>query len=262
MGLNSNIEWTDHTINLWWGCSKVHTGCKNCYAEHLSDVRYKNDLWGENKPRRIVKGAFDKLRQIQNIGQETGIRQRVFIGSMMDIFEESKSVVDAKGNQVFHHVDGEPSGTTTQHLREKLFYEIHSNMYDMIDFQLLTKRPENAFKSVPYSIWENPPSNVMIGASVSNQETYHQMMASLVLIPFKKFLSVEPMIGPIDIDDEKNVDWIIVGGESGPKKRPFDTIWASNLQYKAGILRIPYFFKQIDKVQDIPEAMLVREFPR
>lgn len=296
MGLNSKISWTDHTINLWWGCSKVHTGCKNCYAEYLSDVRYKGNLWGENASRRIVKSAFDKLTAIQLIGKETGVRQRVFVGSMMDIFENDKPVVDAKGDPVFYHVDGKPRGMTTQDLRERLFYGIHSNMYDMIEFQLLTKRPENVMKSLPAPMWNYPASNVMIGASVSNQETYWKMMNGLSSVPFKTFLSVEPMVGPVSIENSpvcrecgssdvgsidqgsvwfcrncnghdirlrknKQVDWIICGGESGQNKRKFDLNWAYALKAECKIYGIPFFFKQIDKVQEIPDDLLIREFP-
>ena len=65
MAENSKIEWTDHTINLWWGCTKVHEGCDNCYAENLSDTRYKNNLWGEGKARKRIKSAFKDLNKYQ-----------------------------------------------------------------------------------------------------------------------------------------------------------------------------------------------------
>lgn len=92
MSQNTKIEWCDHTVNLWWGCAKVHTGCKNCYAEHLSDTRYKNDLWGEQKNRKRIKSSFPTLDKIQSIGQKTGVKQKVFIGSMMDVFEMPKDL--------------------------------------------------------------------------------------------------------------------------------------------------------------------------
>ncbi len=65
MGQNSKIEWTDHTVNLWWGCAKVHAGCKNCYAEFLSENRYKNGVWGEKAWRKRIKSAFRDLSRYQ-----------------------------------------------------------------------------------------------------------------------------------------------------------------------------------------------------
>jgi protein gp37 len=98
MAENSKIEWTDHTVNLWWGCSKVHTGCKNCYAEYLSDTRYKNNLWGEKTNRKRIKSAFKDLDSSQKNGNITGKKYKVFIGSMMDIFEDTEQGLKQVGN--------------------------------------------------------------------------------------------------------------------------------------------------------------------
>ena len=77
MAENSKIELTDHTVNLWWGCAKVHTGCKNCYAEHLSDTRYKNNLWGEKQPRKLIKSAFKDLNKYQRQAAKQGVKVRI-----------------------------------------------------------------------------------------------------------------------------------------------------------------------------------------
>ena len=111
MAKESNIEWTDATANLWWGCSKVHTGCKNCYAEFLSDTRYKNGLWGENASRRRIKSAFRDLTYLQRISKVDGTIRRVFVGSMMDIFEEPKPLENEEG--------------TTKEIRDLLFKQIN-----------------------------------------------------------------------------------------------------------------------------------------
>ena len=92
MAENSKIEWTDHTVNLWWGCSKVHTGCKNCYAESLSH-RFGDDIWGEDKGRKAIKSAFKDLNKYQKQAKKENKLVKVFIGSMMDIFEESKELI-------------------------------------------------------------------------------------------------------------------------------------------------------------------------
>ena len=275
--INSKIEWTDHTVNLWWGCTKVHAGCDNCYAEHFSDVRHKNGLWGGDV-RRVVKTAFKQLDKIEAIGAETGNKQRVFVGSMMDIFEKNLSIVDAKGEPVKNL--GEHRPLTIDHIRQKLFREISNGKYDNIIFLFLTKRPSNISKYIPDD-WKfgGCPQNVWLGASISDQETAGHIMSQLVrYAPIKSrlWLSVEPQIGPIDLKIVHNkiegmeynfyclpaIDWVIQGGESGPNKRPFSLSWADQMRRDCKRSGIPYFFKQIDKVTPIPEAYLVRELPK
>ena len=101
----------------------------------------------------------------------------------------------------------------------------------------------------------------MFGTSVSDQETYNKLAGQLNEVNGQKFLSIEPQLGSIRLDPKYKVDWIIQGGESGPKKRKFDLKWAESMKEQTEILEIPYFFKQIDKVQAIPKELLIREFP-
>ena len=90
-GINTGIAWCDVTTNLWWGCSKVHTGCKNCYAETLSK-RFGDDIWGEKNPRKQIKSAFNDLDKYQKQAEKANVKVKVFVGSMMDIFEAPKNI--------------------------------------------------------------------------------------------------------------------------------------------------------------------------
>ena len=116
MAQNSKIEWTDHTANLWWGCTKVHAGCDNCYAEALAN-RFGANVWGNDAPRREVKSVWKDLDRMQNAAQGMKQRHRVFVGSMMDIFEKPMPVVDSKGNILPNNID-------TGYLRHALFTNI------------------------------------------------------------------------------------------------------------------------------------------
>lgn len=96
MAQDSKIEWTHHTANLWWGCVEVHTGCDHCYARTLSN-RWGFDVWGNDKPRRLVNNVFNDIAKFQRLAAAKNEVHRVFVGSMMDIFEKSFPLVDSKG---------------------------------------------------------------------------------------------------------------------------------------------------------------------
>ncbi len=252
---NSKIEWTHHTVNLWWGCTKVHAGCDNCYAETLSK-RYGNDVWGNDVPRMVIKSAFKELEKIKNIAERSGGIHRVFVGSMMDIFEKTMPLV---------YKDGSPSDMTTGLLREALFILISKNYFPNLMFLFLTKRPSNINKYIPDSWKENPPDNVMFGCSPCDQKTFNQLVPQLLEVKGKRFLSIEPQLETVSIRSMLTkpdmIHWIIQGGESGGNKRPFNSIWAYSMREQCKNLGIPYFFKQIDKVQEIPSDLMIREFP-
>lgn len=257
MAQNSKIEWTHHTANLWWGCEKVHAGCDHCYAEYFSDVRYKNGLWGSGN-RRLIKKTFGDMDKFQKLAAEQNAFHRVFIGSMMDIFEKSMPLV----NPERHY-------TETDDLRQELFSRIIAGLYPNLILLFLTKRPSNIPKMVPAGWLDEPPVNVMYGTSASDQETFNTMVRHLLKVKGKHFVSIEPQIGFIHLSALKNlekesgqrVDWIIQGGESGHKRRPFDLQWAYQMRDQCEEMGIPYFFKQIDKVQPIPESLMIRQFP-
>lgn len=255
MAQNSKIEWTDHTANLWHGCTKVHEGCDNCYAEVLSK-RWGNDIWGNDKPRKLVISFFKDLDKYQELAKKNGEVHKVFVGSMMDIFEKPMPLVDNKGIEIVN--------LNTGQLRGMFFKRISENRYPNLMFLLLTKRPSNINKYIPEEWKSTPPANVMFGTSPVNQETANKLILQLMEVKGKRFLSVEPQLDSINIQGflfNGMIDWVIQGGESGHKKRPFNLDWAYYLKQQCEQTKTPYFFKQIDKVQPIPEDLLIREMP-
>ncbi len=287
MAQNSKIEWTTHSANLWHGCVSVHSGCDNCYAETLSK-RWGNDVWGNDKPRKEVKSVWNDLAKYQKLAKEAGAIHKVFVGSMMDIFEKPMPIIDSKGNRIID--DGVTLGDTGQ-LRDKLFHQIDEGKYPNLLFLLLTKRPSNINKMISHKWKENPPCNVMFGTSPVDQTTFDKLVGQLLEVNGKKFLSVEPQLGDISLrwgmwhdyknnkhatqvihegklrtshdqfDGVKEISWIIQGGESGHHKRPFDLKWAYKMKEQCAEAGIPYFFKQIDKIKPIPEDLMIRQFP-
>lgn len=250
MAENSKIEWCDHTVNLWWGCSKVHTGCKNCYAEYFSDTRYKKDLWGDKKDRQRIKSSFSDLDKYQAEAFKKDVKYKIFCGSMMDIFEESKPLLNPTDEF-----------KTTADLRQRLFVKIAAGNYDNLIFLFLTKRPDNIEYMLP-ALWLDGQKNIWLGTSISNQETAYT--ASDSFIKYGKnnlFYSIEPQVDSIEHLPLTGIGWIIQGGESGHGKRPFDLKWAYLLKGHCENHSVPYFFKQIDKIKPIPEDLLIRQFP-
>jgi protein gp37 len=253
MAKDSKIEWTHHTANLWHGCTKVHEGCDNCYAEALAK-RWGHNVWGNDKPRKAIKSVWDDLEKYQKLAQKAGKIHRVFVGSMMDIFEKPMPMIDSKGNELPDNSDV---------LRQKFFNEVIPQSPNLL-FLLLTKRPSNINKLIPEDWKVNPPKNVMFGTSPVNQQTADTLIEHLQRVNGRKFLSVEPQLSEITLMrwlSEKKIDWVIQGGESGHHKRPFNTDWARKLKSECAATNTPYFFKQIDKVQEIPDDLLIRQFP-
>jgi len=280
MAENSKIEWTNHTANLWHGCTKVHEGCDNCYAETLSK-RWGNDVWGNDKPRKAINSVWSDLDKYQRLAKEAGQIHKVFVGSMMDIFEKPMPLIDSKGETMV---------LDTGNLRNRFFTSITDGKYPNLMFLLLTKRPSNINKYIPESWKVDPPANVMFGTSPVNQETANKLVTQLLEVKGNKFLSVEPQLGEINLTalnefgsietnclsgsltfstsegvgatgNEEKISWVIQGGESGHHKRPFELQWAESLRKQCEQYKVPYFFKQIDKVQLIPEDLMVRQFP-
>lgn len=255
---NSKIEWTKHTLNLWHGCTKVHAGCDNCYAEALSH-RFNDDVWGNDKQRKPVKKWRQSLATMQAKAKADNTVELVFTGSMMDIFEKSMPMIG--------------TDRMTGDERYELFQNITMGLYPNLFFLLLTKRPSNIFKMIP-ECWISGsfyPANVAFGVSVSDQKSFREYTNALMTFRSMVgarisnfFYSIEPQLSLIDISDidrYKVKPWIIQGGESGPNKRPFDLDWAYTIKAQCENFKFPYFFKQIDKVRPVPDDLMVREFP-
>jgi protein gp37 len=217
MGAESAIAWTDHTFNPWWGCHKVDPGCTNCYADTWSK-RTGHEMWGKKAPRRFFgdKHWHDPIRWNERARRE-GKPARVFCASMADVFEDY--AVPATHAQLD---------------------EARARLYDLIDatpwldWLLLTKRIENVIPLAPPRWRANgAPPNVWIGTSTCDQAGADKRLPVLaevarVLRPAVTFTSYEPALELVDFGraGEFVPDWIIVGGESGSRARPFDPAWA------------------------------------
>ena len=229
MAKNSSIEWTHHTFNPWWGCTKVSPACDHCYAETWAK-RVGQSVWGPKSPRRFFsdKHWADPLRWNAEANAD-GHRRRVFCASMADVFE--------------HRAD-------LNETRKRLWKLIEAT--PMLDWLLLTKRPQQIGIKAPWTTdW---PDNVWIGTTVENQKFAELRLPHLLKHPAKvRFLSCEPLLGPIDLGRWINgdaseglhrVDWIIAGGESGPGARPMHPDWARSLRDQAASADAAFHFKQ------------------
>lgn len=258
MAQDSKIEWCHHTANLWWGCEHVHAGCDNCYAEAWANWKAKPTLWGRDTSRMEIKGVWSDLAKFQRMAAAAGEVHRVFVGSMMDIFEKPKPIINREGVHAVDCADG--SYIETDFLRDRLFTEVIPASPNLL-FLLLTKRPSNINKYIPQHWKQEPPANVMFGTSIVNMGTMSTLIPQLLQVNGRRFLSIEPQIGWIPRFTMEGIHWVIQGGESGPKRRPFDLSWARRMRDDCKEQNVPYFFKQIDKVQPIPADLQIREFP-
>ncbi len=219
MGTNSRIEWTTHTFNPWWGCTRVSDGCRFCYAEALSK-RYGFNVWGPKKPRRLLSDNYwrEPLKWDAQAKRQ-GVRFRIFCASMADVFEEN-----APAKQL-----------------DRLWDLIRRT--PNLDWQLLTKRPHRIPAKLPRD-WGVGYSNVWLGTSVEGKRVIDRI-GFLAHVPAKvHFLSLEPLLGPLHNLPLKGIDWIIVGGESGPRARPMDPAWVRDIRDQCLVAGVPFFFKQ------------------
>lgn len=252
MALKTGIQWTDHTLNPWHGCRKVHIGCDHCYAEAFSK-RCGRDIWGPDKPRKLIMSAFSELDRFQALAAKANTTRRVFVGSMMDIFEKPMPLIDADGNLL---------DITTEVPRQRLFQNISDNRYPNLTFLMLTKRPSNINKYIPEQWKQSPPDNVLFGTSPVNQATAFNLINHLIQVNGRRFLSIEPQLDQLSIMPwlkAKLIDWVIVGGESGPGRRPYNTNWGRILRDECRFTNTPFFFKQVDKVLPIPRDLRIYE---
>jgi protein gp37 len=228
MAQNSSIEWTDHTFNPWWGCTKVSPACLHCYAESWAK-RVGQKVWGPRSPRRFFTDAhwLEPLRWDAQAAASR-VRRRVFCASMADVFESRPELARE---------------------REKLWGLI--DLTPNLDWLLLTKRPQNILRFAPWaSEW---PNNVWLGTTVENQYWAEIRLPLLLQIPARlRFLSCEPLLGPLNLAKWISrppkrlhpIDWVIAGGESGPKARAMLPSWALDLRDQCDDAGIPFHFKQ------------------
>ncbi len=227
----TKIPWCDETLNLVTGCTKVSNGCLNCYAQGLiSRFGHKGD--GSENDKKFNRIVLHQDRLVTPYKWKKP--KSIFVCSMGDLFH-----------------DDVPA----------FFLDVAFQMMrkmQMHTFLVLTKRPENVLRYMHYvSSWF--PPNVWFGVSVENQETADERIPKLLEIPaHKRFVSVEPMLGSININDyldrdyhtaDSNynlLDWVICGCESGGRRRETKIDWISNLKHQCGISKTPFFLKQMD----------------
>lgn len=254
MSANTTIEWAHHTFNIVWGCSKVSPGCQNCYAIGESKRR-GFDVWGTARAgatRRVFGDAhWNEPVTWNRKAAKTGQRFRVFCSSMADICDDHP---------------------TTRAEVAKLWPLIEAT--PCLDWLLLTKRPENFPDILPESWRESPPANFWPGTSVESQPYAEERIPELLKVKARvRFLSCEPLLGPLDLlniclGDERYLDalngarfashqgaalrpvasprisWVIGGGESGPKARPARPDWIRSLRDQCVAAQTAFLFKQ------------------
>ena len=208
----SSIEWTEMTWNPTTGCSKISAGCKNCYAERLSK-RLK--AMGHKKYENNFKLTLhpDTL-DIPYTWRKSKV---VFVNSMSDLFHEDVPLDYIQ--KVFEVMNDLP-----QH-----------------KFQVLTKRADRLAELAPLLNWTQ---NIWMGVSVEDERVIERIDQLRNTGAFVKFLSLEPLIGPLPDLNLFNIDWAIVGGESGPKARPMEEDWVIDLRDQCQAANVPFFFKQ------------------
>lgn len=246
MSDNSKIEWTEATWNPVRGCTKVSPGCAHCYAETFAE------RW-RGVPGHAYEQGFDlRIVPLQLVKPLHWKRpRRIFVNSMSDLFH--KDVPDKFIDAVFVVMEA-----CSQHT-----------------FQVLTKRAERMRQYVGWRYGKReggpgsriPARNVWLGVSVENQKYADERIPHLLNTPAAvRFLSCEPLLGPIDIGSVRDngsqdalcfVDWVIVGGESGPKARPMHPDWAHSIRAQCVAAGVPFFFKQWGEYAPAEEGLMV-----
>lgn len=220
MSDKSAIEWTEATWNPITGCAKISVGCKHCYAERFAE-RFRGT------PGHPYEQGFDVRLHPERLIQVHDWRRprKIFVGSMTDIFQDAVPTVYL--DQIFAAMYG-----ADHHI-----------------YQILTKRPARMARYLQ-SRWLAPggwvPRHIHIGTSIENQDVAGRRIESLRNAPGAlRFLSIEPLLGPVDLNDMLDgIGWVIVGGESGPKARPMEADWARGVRDACATAAVPFFFKQ------------------
>ncbi len=279
MADNTTIEWCDHTFNPWEGCQKVSPGCDHCYAE-TRNARFNGTAvnWGPGAPRRRTSEANWKKplkwnREAQAFFAAHGRRQRVFCASLADVFDNA---VDPQWRaDLFALIDQTPN-------LDWLLLTKRIGNVDAMTREALALRPPPVIHTS--AELESLPDNVWLGITVVNQEEADRDIPKLLAINASvRFLSMEPILGPVNLlpffdpsgaccggepeyqcegcpsnapwrysvpsDDgewafDPTIDWVIVGGESGPGARPMHPDWARSLRDQCETAAVPFLFKQ------------------
>ncbi len=208
----SKIEWTESTWNPVTGCTKISAGCKNCYAERMAK-RLK--LMGQSN---YANGFQVTLHEhVLEYPLSWKKPQVIFVNSMSDLFHEQ--VPDSFIFKIFN-------------IMKQAYWH---------QFQILTKRSTRLIELASRLEWTK---NVWIGVSIENEDVKFRI-DDLRFVPASvRFLSLEPLLGPFASLNLSNIDWVIVGGESGPKARPMKEEWVTQIKEQCIEQNVPFFFKQ------------------
>jgi protein gp37 len=212
MGLKSAIEWTESTWNPITGCTKISPGCKHCYAERMAD---RLQAMGQQNYRNGF--ALTLQPQMLELPLRWKTPQTIFVNSMSDLFHESVPI---------EYIE--------------LVFDVMRRAH-WHRFQVLTKRSDQLAELAPQLPWE---PHIWMGVSVESAR-YRGRIDELRRTGARiKFLSLEPLLGPLPELDLRGIHWVIVGGESGPGARPMKPAWARDLRDQCRRMRVPFFFKQ------------------
>jgi protein gp37 len=253
MGRDTKIQWAHHTMNPWRGCTKVSAGCLHCYAESLSK---RNPAvlgkWGPGGTRVVASEAkWAEPLKWDRLARNSAERHRVFCASLADVFEDwNGPIVNSRGEVQATVSDSGLPVATMHNVRRMLAILIWETQG--LDWLLLTKRPENA-KEMIYRMWfpdAEWPGNYWLGASVEDQEMADLRIPHLLDTPAPiHWLSMEPLLGPVDLGPWlAMLDWVVVGGESGPHARPCNLDWIRSIRDQCQGAGVPCFIKQLGTV--------------
>jgi protein gp37 len=212
MAANSAIEWTEATWNPVTGCTKISPGCKRCYAERMS---LRLQAMGQ---RNYLNGFTLTVQEhMLELPLHWKKPQVIFVNSMSDLFHE-KVPMD---------------------YIQRVFDVMHRAHWHR--FQILTKRSERLLALSPTLTWQ---SNIWMGVSVESRDYLFRIEHLRRTGAEIKFLSLEPLLGPLTSLNLNGIDWVIVGGESGPGARFMDPLWVTNIRDQCQEAQVPFFFKQ------------------
>jgi protein gp37 len=294
----SPIEWTDATWNPCVGCSLVSPGCTHCYAMRLA---HRLALMGSTKYQGLTEmtkagAVWTGQVRLDEDALDQPLRwkkpRRIFVNSMSDLFHEALdaheiaqifAVMATAQRHAFQVLTKRPERMRAELRTEEFWDQVDCFITGIIEERVdpLHRRRDDIRATTPEIGVDYPLPNAWLGVSVEDQARADERIPHLLETPAAvRFLSCEPLLGPIDIDEwlddsrlgglpgsahrdtpRRGIDWVIVGGESGPDARPMHPDWARSIRDQCGAAGVPFFMKQMARRAPIPDDLLIREWP-